>query len=103
MHCLSGEDKLTHSSQEDLNNDEVDTDFGNISLGRTAVQRSEIDEYLALPVEQVKDALMWWYEREHVFPRLSRMARDYLSIPGECCLTFSFYWLMLAHSYINSS
>ena len=26
---------------------------------------------------------MWWYERRGAFPRLSRMARDYLSIPGE--------------------
>jgi hypothetical protein len=62
----------------------VDNDFGNISLGKTAVQRSEIDEYLALPVEQVKDVLLWWYEKQHVFPKLSRMAHDYLSIPGEC-------------------
>ena len=26
---------------------------------------------------------MWWYERSEAFPRLSRMARDYLSIPGK--------------------
>ena len=26
---------------------------------------------------------MWWYERKHIYPRLSRMAMDYLSIPGK--------------------
>ena len=30
----------------------------------------------------VKDSLLWWYERKHIYPRLSRMAMDYLSIPG---------------------
>lgn len=42
----------------------------------------ELDRYLATDVEDVRDALMWWYERRATFPRLSRMARDYLSIPG---------------------
>lgn len=30
----------------------------------------------------VKDGLLWWYERKHIYPHLSRMAMDYLSIPG---------------------
>jgi hypothetical protein len=60
-----------------------DTDFGNISLGKPAARQSEIDEYLAQPVEPVKDALAWWVNKEHVFPKLSKMARDYLSIPGK--------------------
>jgi len=34
-------------------------------------------------VEKVKDPLMWWYERCDRFPRLSHMARDYLTIPGK--------------------
>jgi hypothetical protein len=37
-------------------------------------------------VEDVKDGLMWWYEKRVAFPRLSRMARDYLSIPGMCTI-----------------
>jgi len=44
--------------------------------------RDELECYLATDDESVKDALMWWYERRNRFPRLSRMARDYLSIPG---------------------
>jgi hypothetical protein len=34
-------------------------------------------------VEKVKDGLMWWNERCTAFPHLSRMACDYLSIPGK--------------------
>lgn len=46
-------------------------------------ERDELDRYLAMDVEDMKDGLMWWYERRTTFPRLSRMARDYLSIPGK--------------------
>ena len=43
----------------------------------------EVTCYLQTAPEQVDDALTWWHERQHVYPGLSRMARDYLSIPGE--------------------
>ena len=43
----------------------------------------ELQCYLATDVEDVKDGLMWWYERCMMFPHLSHMAHDYLSIPGE--------------------
>jgi hAT family C-terminal dimerisation region len=43
----------------------------------------ELQHYLATDVEDVKDGLMWWYERRAMYPRLSRMAHDYLAIPGE--------------------
>ena len=42
----------------------------------------ELDRYLAMDVEDVKDGLLWWFERQTTFPQLSRMVRDYLSIPG---------------------
>ena len=44
---------------------------------------SEIDRYLSADVEHVTDPLAWWYERCGTYPQLSRMAFDYLSIPGE--------------------
>lgn len=53
--------------------------------------RNELDRYLATDVEDVKDGLMWWYERRAAFPHLSRMARDYLSIPGKFIRDLSFY------------
>jgi len=43
----------------------------------------ELQRYLAVDVEDVKDGLVWWYDKRATFPRLSRMACDYLSIPGE--------------------
>ncbi len=43
----------------------------------------ELEHYLATDIENVKHPLMWWYERRDRFPCLSRMARDYLSIPGK--------------------
>jgi hypothetical protein len=44
--------------------------------------RSELAEYLSTGPENVKDPLLWWVEMRAVYPRLSRMARNYLSIPG---------------------
>jgi hypothetical protein len=46
----------------------------------------ELDCYLAMDVEDVKDGVKWWYEKWYTFPHLSCMARDYLSIPGKCAL-----------------
>nr|GAT43317.1 predicted protein [Mycena chlorophos] len=42
----------------------------------------EIERYLASPVEDVQDPIQWWIERKAVYPRLSRMAIDYLLIPA---------------------
>ena len=72
---------------EDAQDDVVvdgEFDFGDISLGKRMADRDELDEYLAQPVEHVADALMWWRNKRHVFPKLSKMAADYLSIPGKC-------------------
>jgi hypothetical protein len=44
---------------------------------------NEVTRYLQTAPEKVDDALSWWFERRHIFPRLSRMARDYLTIPRE--------------------
>jgi hypothetical protein len=69
----------TQGGDED---EDRETDFADISLGKRSV-RNKLDEFLAQPVEDVKDALGWWYKHRQVYPSLSRMARDYLSIPGE--------------------
>lgn len=42
----------------------------------------ELTRYLSTDPERVKDALEWWNDRCASFPNLSRMALDYLSIPG---------------------
>jgi hypothetical protein len=43
---------------------------------------SELDHYLSTDIEDVQDALQWWNDRCSAYPSLSRMALDYLSIPG---------------------
>ena len=55
--------------------------------------RDEIDCYLATDTEAVDNALLWWWERRSMYPSLSRMALDYLSIPG-----MSVYVLHSKHS-----
>jgi hypothetical protein len=58
-------------------------DFSRISVGTTtSAPMSELYSYLWLPVEKVKDPLQWWYQNRRDYPTLSRMALDYLSIPG---------------------
>ena len=51
-----------------------------------AVALDEVTRYLQTVPEKVDNALAWWYERRHVYPGLSHMAHDYLSIPGELVL-----------------
>jgi hypothetical protein len=45
--------------------------------------RDELARYLSTDPEQVKDVLLWWHEHKATYPRLSCMALDYLTIPGE--------------------
>lgn len=45
--------------------------------------RSELSRYLSTDVEHVTDALSWWNEHRDIYPRLSRMALNYLTIPGK--------------------
>jgi hypothetical protein len=42
----------------------------------------ELASYLRSETEFVKDVLDWWKSKAHIYPRLSRMALNYLSIPG---------------------
>ena len=44
--------------------------------------RDELDRYLSTDPEHVTNAIAWWYEKRYVYPRLHRMALDYLTIPG---------------------
>ncbi|KIL54124.1 hypothetical protein M378DRAFT_60186, partial [Amanita muscaria Koide BX008] len=43
----------------------------------------EVTAYLQTDVAvNETDPLRWWYEQQHLYPGLSRMARDYHSIPA---------------------
>jgi hypothetical protein len=46
----------------------------------------KLNHYLAMDMEDMKDGLMWWYERYATFSCLSHMAQDYLSISDKCAI-----------------
>ena len=59
----------------------------------TAAYRDELEKFLSTDRElNVQDGLLWWHERKHIYPRLSRMAMDYLSIPGNIFLFIVKYY-----------
>ena len=57
----------------------------------------ELDRYLSTDPEHVTDAFAWWYEKRVIYPRLHRMALDYLTIPGELILLISFILISNHH------
>jgi hAT family C-terminal dimerisation region len=61
-----------------------------------AALEDELAKYLSTPRDlHVKDGLRWWYDRKHLYPRLHRMAMDYLSIPGKFFFLFSIDCLLI--------
>jgi len=63
---------------------------GILSIAPTSLHTlDKLQHYLASDIEDMMDALKWWYEGRGLFPYLSRMAHDYLSIPSEQCLLTS--------------
>ena len=52
------------------------------TLARKTQHKDELDTYLAIEIEDVGNALKWWYDNRLTYPCLSRMALDYLTIPG---------------------
>ena len=57
--------------------------LASFSCLRAADLGDEVERYLASPVEDIPDPVKWWVEHRAVFPCLSCMARDYLTIPGK--------------------
>lgn len=50
---------------------------------KTVNRQTELDEYMQLrAVDHAADPLQWWKGSTGTFPTLSRVARDYLCIPG---------------------
>jgi len=65
-------------TQIESNDDLGVTDFLDIPMDDI----QELDEYLSQAIEKVQDPIAWWWDHRKVYPRLSAMALDYLSIPG---------------------
>jgi hypothetical protein len=52
-------------------------------LKRRRVEESELERYLAAPTIDIHtDILGWWKQNAGAYPRLARIARDYLAIPA---------------------
>ena len=64
-----------------------------LSVPKKAAMVDELGRYLASPTEATVDPLLWWIEKQAVYPRLARMALNYLSIPGQ------FYSALLLHIF----
>lgn len=67
--------------------------------------KDEIDRFLELPLELVKDPIAWWRDHRNMFPNLHRMAIDYLSIPRKYffTLTSPLIWHILTPSISATS
>ena len=44
----------------------------------------KLDDYISLSIEKVHDPIGWWWDHKAMYPKLSCMAFDYLSVPGMC-------------------
>jgi hypothetical protein len=56
-------------------------DFLNITMDGLE-DINELDDYLSQAIEKVSDPIVWWWDHRKVYPTLSAMAFDYLSVPG---------------------
>lgn len=60
-----------------------ENDFGHIPLDTSIPVCDELAKFLVLPCEECRDPLGWWWDHRGTYPHLSKMAFDYLSIPGK--------------------
>ena len=64
-------------------NDDINDSESSSSSSEEEEFIEELDRYLSSGrIKGVKDPLKWWHDNQGSYPRLSRMAKDYLSIPG---------------------
>ncbi|KAI5822048.1 hATC-domain-containing protein [Schizophyllum commune Tattone D] len=45
-------------------------------------RRDELERYLRAPIEDADDPIQWWNDRRALYPRLSQIAIDFLTIPS---------------------
>lgn len=53
-----------------------------LSQPKPTASAEELNSYLNADIEDVSDPIAWWHGHRKTYPRLSRMALDYLTIPG---------------------
>ena len=73
----------------DSESDNIFNNLPALSATKSALA-DELTHYLDTLIEATKDPFMWWVKKQATYPCLSRMALNYLSIPG---LSLFFYYL----------
>ena len=59
-------------------------DLPTLQPPKATTHHDKLEKYLSTDCElHVDDGLLWWHEQKHIYPHLSRIALDYLSIPGK--------------------
>ncbi|OJA08716.1 hypothetical protein AZE42_07093 [Rhizopogon vesiculosus] len=76
-----GEDVL-ESNGDIWMNDNIFDNLPVLTAPKPINLSSELDLYLSTDAEHATNPIAWWHERQKLFPRLSRMAIDYLTIPA---------------------
>ena len=61
---------------------EATTDFLDIPMDGLK-DINELDDYLSQGIEKVSNPISWWWDHRNVYPKLSAMAFDFLSVPGK--------------------
>ena len=77
-------------SSQSWNDDTDDSESSSSSSSDEEDFVEELDRYLLSGhIKKVKDPLQWWNDNQGSYPRLSRMAKDYLTIPGQFFLAIN--------------
>ena len=84
-YCFSGASDLQPRTDENVEEDEFSVDLNSTYLKQNQQNvtswEAEVDKYLNSPRCHVNtDILKWWKENQESYSRLSKMARDILSI-----------------------
>ena len=78
-------------SFQSRNNDSNDPESSSSSSDEEEFA-DELDRYLTSGrIKGVDDPIQWWHENQVSYPHLSRMAKDYLTIPGRYSLIIYLY------------
>jgi hypothetical protein len=56
-----------------------------LALAHVKTSGDELETYLDADIEDIADPIAWWHGHHKTYPHLSRMALDYLMIPGMFC------------------
>jgi hypothetical protein len=100
---MDDDDAIIEITDESIKGNKSGNIFDNMTAlapPRADQLRSEIDCYLSVDIEQTDDAVRWWHERRAIYPKLSCMAIDYLTIPATSVdveRVFSHGRLLLSH------